>query len=476
MPNSNRPFPVPHSTVPFWRTQLHELDSYQSTSELPGKQDIVIIGAGFAGAALAYHLLKDRPDSKPTVTVLEAREACSGATGRNGGHLRPDIFAGTASRTIKHGLDVANEVAQFELENFKAVLNLIESDGIDCDLRLLDSSAIFVDEAEAADIKALWEHMREEGSPAFSKVKYYGAKDAEKKSGVKGAVAVYTYPAAVLWPYKMVMHFLSSAVAAGANLQTHTPVHAVSSVADGEGYWTLQTQRGSIKARRIVFATNGYTSGLLPEYSDAIIPTRGTCARIVAKADIGQLPISSGAVTSKSPNTIDSYWGVRPDGSYIVGGAGSYRHRLELWHRVYDDSSLIEPAIPFFEQWAKENLVGWEGSETEIADVWTGIMGSTSDDLPHVGSVPGKEGLYVCAGFIGHGMPNVLLCAKAVAKHLRDNSPITKSGIPTCYETSVERLERARRDYLARWPQESRQTTCQGRKLDCFSARGKMFL
>ncbi|KAI3322981.1 FAD dependent oxidoreductase [Xylariaceae sp. AK1471] len=445
------PFPVPNATVPFWRTELHELDSHRSTSDLPEKQDIVIIGAGFAGAALAYYLLKDSPESKLSITILEAREACSGATGRNGGQLRPDIFGGAASRMKKHGLDVANEVAHFELENFDALTHLIKTEGIDCDLTPVTSCAAFVDEAEAADANMLWDDMLRKGSPALKHVTYHGPADAKKISGIKGAVALYTFSAAVIWPYKMVMHLLASAVAAGVNLQTHTPVHAVSPVADSEGYWALETARGSIKAKRIIFATNGYTSGLLPEYIDAIIPSRGTCARIKAKASSGPTPVASGGVAMRSPNTFDNYWGVRPDGSYIVGGSASYRDKRELWERNFDDASLIEPAIPFFERWAGKNLVGWEKAEMKIENVWTGIMGYTFDDLPHVGNVPGREGLYICAGFIGHGMPNVLLCAKAVAKALKDKSPLAESGIPACYETSLERLREASQN-LSRWP------------------------
>lgn len=79
--------PVPNSTKPFWRTELDELDSHRSTPNLPAESDIVIIGAGFAGAALTYHLYDDNA-SPPSITILEAREACSGATGRNGEPLR----------------------------------------------------------------------------------------------------------------------------------------------------------------------------------------------------------------------------------------------------------------------------------------------------------------------------------------------------------------------------------------------------
>lgn len=88
------PFPVKNATAPYWRTQLHHLDSHRSTPELPEKQDIVIIGAGFAGAALAHYLLKDSPENepKPSITILEAREACSGATARNGGFYRTILY------------------------------------------------------------------------------------------------------------------------------------------------------------------------------------------------------------------------------------------------------------------------------------------------------------------------------------------------------------------------------------------------
>ena len=80
--------PVDNPTTPFWRTELHELDEHRSTPELPHKCDIVIIGAGYAGVSIAYHLLKSdkgaEDEPRPSITILEARQVCSGATGRNG--------------------------------------------------------------------------------------------------------------------------------------------------------------------------------------------------------------------------------------------------------------------------------------------------------------------------------------------------------------------------------------------------------
>lgn len=78
--------PVPNATVPFWRTDLDPLDSHRSTEELPSHCDILVIGAGYAGASTVHHILKQQT-SPLKILLLEAREACSGASGRNGKYL-----------------------------------------------------------------------------------------------------------------------------------------------------------------------------------------------------------------------------------------------------------------------------------------------------------------------------------------------------------------------------------------------------
>lgn len=83
-----RPFPHPTSTLPFWRTDPHELDNHRSTELLPTQCDVLIIGAGYAGVTTAYHLL-DANRMPPSIVILEARQACSGATARNGDPPQP---------------------------------------------------------------------------------------------------------------------------------------------------------------------------------------------------------------------------------------------------------------------------------------------------------------------------------------------------------------------------------------------------
>lgn len=103
----------------------------------------------------------------------------------------------------------------------------------------------------------------------------------EQLSGVKGAKACFSFTAAHVWPYKLVMHLLSLVVKQGANLQTTTPVTSVSETPNSDGTWTVTTSRGSIRAKKVLFASNGYTAGIAPQFAHKIVPVRGICNRIV---------------------------------------------------------------------------------------------------------------------------------------------------------------------------------------------------
>ena len=68
-------------------------------------------------------------------------------------------------------------------------------------------------------------------------------------------------------------------------------------------------------------------------------------------------------------------------------------------------------------------------------------MGYSSDSLPHIGQVPGKQGQFILAGFTGHGMPEVFLSAKGVAKMIVDNADFADIGVPKIYQTTQARLD-----------------------------------
>ncbi len=55
-------------------------------------------------------------------------------------------------------------------------------------------------------------------------------------------------------------------------------------------------------------------------------------------------------------------------------------------------------------------------------------MGYTDDGFPYVGTIPGKPGQFVIAGFSGHGMPQAFLSAKAVASMIADGTKMEDAG------------------------------------------------
>ncbi|KXT15908.1 hypothetical protein AC579_5510 [Pseudocercospora musae] len=434
-------YPVPNSTISFWRTELHDLDNHRTTEELPAAVDIIIIGAGYAGASVAYHLLEKSKKSGKNVSIaiLEAREACSGATGRNGGHLKPDPYYRAAGALRKHGRDAAEEVSSFEQRHVKAIKELVEKEKIDCEFVVTRATDVCLYEDIRKELKSGLEALTAADISSAAEVHYSGGRTAEGISGVKGAKGCFTYTACHVWPYKLVLSLLSKVVSRGVNLQTHTPVKSVKSRTDQRRPWSVETDRGSVNASKVIYATNAYTSTLLPDFKKKIIPVRGICSRIVpTKAHAPFL--SNSYILRLSPMEYD-YLIPRSDGSIIVGGARrDYFRDLDQWYDNIDDSTLIEPAKNYFDGYMQRHFRGWEDSGAYTDKVWTGIMGYSSDGFPFVGDVPGKPGAYVCAGFSGHGMPQIFLSGKAIAEMVLDDKKAEEVDLPRLYRASQARL------------------------------------
>lgn len=71
--------PTPNSTHSYWhRDPSKKLLGHRTTKDLPPTADVVVIGSGITGTFAARELVAGGKG----VAMLEAREACWGATGR----------------------------------------------------------------------------------------------------------------------------------------------------------------------------------------------------------------------------------------------------------------------------------------------------------------------------------------------------------------------------------------------------------
>lgn len=78
-------------------------------------------------------------------------------------------------------------------------------------------------------------------------------------------------------------------------------------------------------------------------------------------------------------------------------------------------------------------------------------MGYSSDRLPRVGNVPNRPGMFIMAGFTGHGMPQIFLTAKGIAEMVNTGIPYEKTGIPSLFRESETRLQSEEDQVLDLW-------------------------
>jgi glycine/D-amino acid oxidase-like deaminating enzyme len=275
--------------------------------------------------------------------------------------------------------------------------------------------------------------------------------------------------AASLWPYKLVCWILEDLLASNSspnesfNLQTNTPVTHLQKATDGS--WIVHTARGMIASKKVLLTTNAYTSYLLPEFSDLIVPVRGEMSSLLPPKSMS--PASPNKPLEHSYVFLghgrqnihqDDYLVQRPfstsssitGGELMFGGGRAYARKAGVG--VSDDSSIDEPAAAYLRQELNEVLdLQHEDRELKASYEWSGIMGWSRDGRPWVGEVSeelgvgGGKGLWVCAGYTGHGMPNTHLSAKAVVG-LMIGKKEEEVDLPCSYRVSRERVLKAR-DY-----------------------------
>lgn len=438
----------------------HDFSNHRSTDELPSHSDIVIIGAGYAGVATAYHLAQELGDSRRSITILEARSACSGATGRNGGHLRPDLYGHIPTYIDRAGAKSGAEIAEFEIAHVKAMKKFIEEEMIDCDFTLARSFDVWCNKEAAQKAKAVYDYMVSEKFDHMDDVAFYTGDQVEGVSpcinrcsrntqanfcqicGVKGAVACASYTAGTIWPYKFIMHLIHKLVTSNKiNLQTNTSVLSIDAVEHG-GH-SIKTSRGQMHAKEVIYANNAYVSGLLPEYEKNIIPCKGICCRITIPDGV-RAPLLNNSYIHRTEDNVLSYLIPRADGSIIVGGAASkFKSSTDQWYNNVDDSVLIEAAKDYYSGYMQRSFNGWENTGASIQKIWTGVMGYSYDSNPHIGQVPDRENQFIIAGFNGHGMPVIWLASKELVKMVAQGISFEETTLPRLFKTSQFRIDRA---------------------------------
>lgn len=153
-------------------------------------------------------------------------------------------------------------------------------------------------------------------------------------------------------------------------------------------------------AGAVVVATDGFTSAALPELATLARPTRG---QVLATEPLAELRFPRPHYARYGYD----YWHQLPDGRLLLGGRRDESAATE-WTADESTTSAIQDRLD-------ELARALTGITPRVTHRWAGIWGTTPDLLPLVGRVPGRERVWVAAGYSGHGNVLGLVCGRLLA-------------------------------------------------------------
>jgi len=351
-------------STPFW---LEESKPSVEARQLD-RVDVAVIGAGITGCACAHALAR----AGHAVRVYDARGIGEGASGRNGGFALRGAAARYDVARETYGADAARELWL----RTEQALDRLESVAGDA-FRRTGSLRLAADVEERVEIRAEYEALHEDGFAAEWRDEL-----PHLRPDFRGAIF---HPSdGAVQPARFVQRLASLAADAGVGFAEH---HHIGSLDE-------------LDAEQIVIATDGSGRGLLPELDDALWPARG---QVIATEPLPQRLFDCPHYARQGFD----YWQQLPNGRIVLGGFRDFSILTEMT----DDETTTEPIQEALDAFLVELL----GDLPAVTHRWAGIFGLTQDLLPLVGRVPDHDGVWVAAGYSGHGNVFGLLCGELVA-------------------------------------------------------------
>jgi glycine/D-amino acid oxidase-like deaminating enzyme/nitrite reductase/ring-hydroxylating ferredoxin subunit len=362
---------LPGEPVSLWLATTPETNFPRLAGDI--SVDVAVLGGGMAGITTAL-LLKQAGMS---VALIEAGRVVKSVTGNT-----------TAKVTSQHGLIYDHLISQFGTDGAQAyadaqqaaiekIASLIQENGISCDFTRTSAYVYTEDEAQMDRITAEVEAATKLGLPASY------VETTPLPFEIKGAIEFRDQ--ARFHPRKYLLALVEKIPGGGSYVCEETRVLDVD---EDDGTCSVKTDRGIIRAGRVVIATHfPYPDRAM--YFSRMHPKRSYVVgcRLRGKAPEGMFITADAPFHSFRSNPADDggeIWMVGGENHKTgQGGDTSERYRnLELWARERFDVESIEY------RWSTQDNV-------------------TVDRVPYIGKAsPGSERLFVATGFGGWGMTN----------------------------------------------------------------------
>ncbi len=353
------------------------------------RADVLVVGAGLAGLATAYHLAARAPGAR--VVVAEAAHLGFGATARSTGVVGPGLGAPVSTLRRRHGDAVAAEAFASTVRGVEGARRLVEAAAIDCDARVEDQVVAALTPGQERRIRR---HVRDLADLGAA-VRWWDGAEARDRLGA-GYRCAYSYDDVLLLdPYRLVLGLARVAERLGVHIAERTPVLRLESRPDGV---RAHVPGGTVSADRVLLAVDGYASRLNPHPS-SVTPVR---AHAVATAPLSPAERASlgwdgvgGVIDQRS---YFDYFRLGAGGRLVFGG-GPVRVPSGDPHRDALGSSHVFAEV---ERRLRARFPGLRSVPVEAR--WSGLTGGTLDRLPVVGPLRRDPRVHFAGGWCGHGL------------------------------------------------------------------------
>ena len=382
---------MPHeiSVTPLW--MQHASMPLPATNSLPSAVDVLVIGAGYTGLAAA----RETAAAGRSTLVLDAGAFGAGCSSRNGGQVAYSIKPSFDSLQRQFGAQLALRICR---EGFEAVAYLRSLAGeVDFDWR---GNGCFYGAHTARHFDDMARHAENQprGLEQTINIVRKTEQHDEIASDFYHGGCVYPDDASVD-PTRLLLALLGRALHSGATIVDRCSVDGLERVPHG---FEVLTSRGTVQARQVLLATNGYSGPLSPWHRRRVIP--------IGSYQIATEPLGSERVRALIPkgrNIVDSrrvvvYFRPSTDGERIIFGGRAALAEKDPIACVPRLRQMLGQIFPQLES-------------VRVSHAWVGWVAYTFDTLPHLGQ---HDGVYYCMGYCGQGVPLAPYFGKRVGQQM----------------------------------------------------------
>ncbi|MDX6593647.1 MAG: hypothetical protein QOJ13_2843 [Gaiellales bacterium] len=375
--------------------------------------DVCIIGGGFTGLWTAYWLKQWDPSCD--VVLLDSDICGGGASGRNGGFVLA-WWAKFPSLEKLVGVTDAVELCRQSEAAIGEINEISESHGLDIQFRrggwLWTARTPTQMDAWEDTVRACEPHAPD----AFIRL---SPEEVSQRAGSEVHAAGCIQPSgATIHPGILARGLRRICLEQGVRIYEHTQVKSFSRDSSPV---RVRTPRGEVSAQTVIIATNAWAAGVRELHRRMVVVSSDIVATAPIPERLAEMGWTGGEGITDSQLMVD-YYRTTNDGR-IVFGKGGWGIALGGWiPRSFDRSPRRARGVTADLHHAYPQI-----TDVPIEYDWCGPIDRTSDGLPLLGELGGRENILYGVGWSGNGVGPSILGGKLLAtKALRRDS----DGVP----------------------------------------------